>query len=63
MQQGFGFLLLLLVHLVGMSALAGLERGRSEAWRRFAAYRAIVRLASLAAAVGLAAWLVLQRTP
>jgi hypothetical protein len=62
-QQGFGFLLLLLVHLVGMNSLASLEGRRPEAGRRFVAYRWIVRLASLGAAAGLAAWLVLQRAP
>lgn len=61
MQQGFGFLLLMMVHLVGMNSLATLERVRPDARRRFLAYRAIVRLASLAGGVGLAVWLVLQQ--
>ena len=71
--QGFGFLLLLLVHMVGMNALGALERwsaGHADpeneddaraVRRRFAGYRWLVRLASLAAAAGLAAWLATAR--
>jgi hypothetical protein len=71
--QGFGFLVLWLVHLVGMNAVAGLERwslgavtpdpagageaGLSAVHRRFAVYRAAVRLTSLSAAMSLAVWL------
>ncbi|HEX8200609.1 MAG TPA: hypothetical protein VF590_08985, partial [Isosphaeraceae bacterium] len=66
--QGVGFLILLLVHIVGMDALAGLQRwslrgavgpGGDEARlrRRFAAYRAAVRLATLGATAALAVWL------
>ena len=71
LEQGFGFLVLLLVHLVGMNAANGLERwsaGRLPAdasgaeagalRRRFLMYRVAIRLASLATAAGLAAWLV-----
>jgi Putative Ig domain len=69
MERGFGFLVLVLVHLVGMNALRGLERwslakAESESEDaprgvafRFAAYRAGIRLASLAAIGGLAIWL------
>ncbi|HMB06949.1 MAG TPA: putative Ig domain-containing protein [Isosphaeraceae bacterium] len=75
LEQGFGFLVLWLVHLVSMNTLGGLERWslgratdtdsdadtgsdrRAGIRRRFAAYRAVVRLASLAAAAGLALWL------
>jgi hypothetical protein len=65
MRHGFGFLVLGLVHLAGMNTLRGLEHrqaagGRSPG-RRFIAYRAIVRLATLGATVGLVAWLWLQR--
>ena len=77
LEQGVGFLLLWLVHLVGMSALAGFERQAAPmnlaaeggavveagevapalAPRRFALYRALVRLSTLSAMIGLAAWL------
>jgi hypothetical protein len=66
--QGFGFLILLLVHVVGMNALAGLQRWSlrgaagpgddgARLRHRFAAYRAAVRLATLAATAALAVWL------
>jgi hypothetical protein len=65
MRHGFGFLLLGLVHMVGINTLHGLEARRGESnrptRRRFLAYRTLVRLATLAAAIGLAAWLVLAR--
>jgi hypothetical protein len=70
MEQGFGFLVLLLVHAVGMNTLAGVERWSGSAEdeddpastlrtrrRRFAAYRTLVRLATLGAMAGLAVWL------
>ena len=71
LEQGFGFLVLLLVHLVGMNTVSSLQRwslGALEAdgapdddlhaaARRFAVYRVTVRLASLSAAVALGAWL------
>lgn len=65
LDQGFGFLVLLLVHMVGMGAVAALERrtldgdpeAAPSALRRFAAYRATLRLASLGAAIGLGVWL------
>ena len=60
LEQGFGFLVLLLVHIVGMNALAALERLAADpraARRRFLAYRALVRLTTLGAAIGLAWWL------
>ena len=61
MEQGFGFLVLMMVHLVGMNAVTGLERispSDSPSRRgRFLAYRWAVRGASLAAMVVLAAWL------
>jgi hypothetical protein len=71
LEQGFGFLVLWLVHIVGMNTVAGIERWSQGAidadpsleserpvrQRRFAVYRATIRLASLAAAVALAVWL------
>lgn len=71
LEQGFGFLVLGLVHLVGMNAVSGLERwslaalddegagddDRRAARRRFAVYRLTVRLATLTAGAVLAAWL------
>jgi hypothetical protein len=66
LEQGFGFLVLALVHTVGMSTLSALERralalGDEETesrtrWR-FLGYRMVVRLASLGSAGALAAWL------
>jgi Putative Ig domain len=71
LEQGFGFLVLLLVHLVGMNSVGSLERwsfARMEeenadeadlasASSRFAIYRATVRLSTLLAAVALTVWL------
>lgn len=71
LEQGFGFLVLLLVHLVGMNTVASLQRWALDALdadgaededqlavlRRFAAYRMTIRLASLTAAAALAVWL------
>jgi hypothetical protein len=71
LEQGFGFLVLGLVHMVGMSAVASLQRwsasaleqepadddSRRAAGRRFAVYRATVRLSSATAATVLAVWL------
>ena len=67
MDQGFGFLVLLLVHLVGMNALSGLERLAATAEApsragRFTMYRLVLRLASGAAAVALAVWIWRGRT-
>lgn len=76
LEQGFGFLVLALVHAVGMNVVGGLERWSAGAIdpdsataddeartlrARFGAYRALVRLASLGAAAGLALWLWSQR--
>lgn len=65
LQNGFGFVVLLLVHAVGMNAIAGLE-GRARgadpesraSVRRFFAYRAVLRVASLSAFLGLTIWLI-----
>ena len=65
-DQGFGFLVLALVHLIGMNALGSLERRRladlgpdevGSSRRRFFAYRAVLRLATLGSAIALALWL------
>jgi hypothetical protein len=67
--QGFGFLVLLLVHTVGMNALGSLQRWSARSVepdsvekaralrRRFFAYRTLTRLATLGASAALAAWL------
>jgi flagellar biogenesis protein FliO len=74
LEQGVGFLMLWLVHLLGMNLLANLERGSLEETviaqsgldaqlsvnKRFATYRLLVRLATLSAMIGLAAWLVMS---
>jgi len=65
-DQGFGFLVLALIHLVGMNVLGSLERrglidseGEDLAaiGRRFLLYRSLLRLATLGSAVALALWL------
>jgi hypothetical protein len=75
LEQGVGFLVLWLVHLLGMNLLSSLERqsldhliavdgpqaGQGAVHRRFLSYRVLVRLATLSAMAGLAAWLVLSR--
>jgi preprotein translocase subunit SecG len=71
LEQGFGFFVLWLVHVVGMNTISSLERWsiasadsdpgqepeRRDVPRRFTIYRTVVRLASLSAAVALAVWL------
>lgn len=70
-EQGFGFLVLLLVHMVGMNTLRGLERwaigdvedeeSAKTARRRFLIYRLTLRLATLGAMIALAVWLTQTR--
>ncbi|WP_435008476.1 Ig domain-containing protein [Tundrisphaera lichenicola] len=66
MNQGFGFLVLAMVHIVGMGVLGSLERraiaaseteDSNSVGRRFFLYRATLRLASVGSAAALAAWL------
>ena len=67
LNQGVGFLLIWLVHLVGMNALTSLRyRAKDEALddeesrligRRFVAYKVFLYGVTLTAAAGLAAWL------
>ncbi len=71
LDHGVGFLLLWLIHLVGMSTLANLERITAHAavaldggtagslglGRRYTIYRNVMRLGTLAATLVLAAWL------
>ena len=73
LEQGVGFLLLWLVHLVGMNLLANVERGSladaadSESSenvqltvrKRFVTYRLVIRSATLVAMAALLGWLVL----
>ena len=82
LNQGFGFLILALMHLVGMNTLTALERRSTReveasedaeetpattddllmgVSRRFAAYCAVLRLASLLAMIGLGVWLAQRR--
>ncbi len=71
LDQGVGFLVLWLVHLVGMATLANLERSSGEGslgldgddagllvgHRRFVTYRILMRLSTLSAMLALGAWL------
>jgi preprotein translocase subunit SecG len=71
LEQGVGFLVLWLVHLVGMNLLANAERGslaelagfedsdseQASVRKRFASYRLIVRVASVVAMLALLGWL------
>jgi hypothetical protein len=74
LEQGVGFLVLWLVHLVGMNLLANAERGslaelqgfehsdrdQSLVQKRFATYRLVVRLASVISMAGLLGWILLS---
>jgi len=71
LDSGLGFLLLWLIHLVGMGTLANLERGSAEGsvalegsspgalivGRRFATYRILIRLSTFSAMLALGIWL------
>jgi hypothetical protein len=77
LEQGVGFLVLWLVHLLGMNLLANIERGSLEesvvaqaaggaqlsVQKRFAAYRILVRLTTLSAMIAIAIWLYLTSAP
>ena len=65
-DQGFGFLVLALVHLTGLNALGALERRRladlepdavDSGRRRFLFYRGVLWLATLGSTIALALWL------
>jgi preprotein translocase subunit SecG len=71
LEQGVGFLVLWLVHLLGMNLLANFERTacdqaemhdtddttQDSVSKRFASYRLLIRLATLVAMIVLALWL------
>jgi hypothetical protein len=71
LEHGVGFLVLWLIHLLGMNLLANIERSSLErtanedvadgtqvaVGKRFARYRLIIRLTSLSAMTALAMWL------
>jgi hypothetical protein len=75
LEQGVGFLVLWLVHLVGMNLLANSERGALAECRefdtadeaqvaikkRFMAYRLTLRMSTLLAMVALLGWLLVSR--
>lgn len=77
LEQGVGFLVLWLVHLLGMNLLANLQRHSTDQLalageagaaqpaldRRFGTYRLLVRLTTLSATVALAVWLASYRGP
>jgi preprotein translocase subunit SecG len=74
LEQGVGFLVLWLVHLVGMNLLGNAERAsltevagfessdsdQTLVRKRFASYRLVVRLASLTAMLALLGWLLVS---
>lgn len=76
LEQGVGFLVLWLVHLLGMNLLSsleshslqevvaveGLETGGVAIRRRFLSYRVLIRLATLSATIALATWLASSRS-
>jgi Putative Ig domain len=76
LEQGVGFLVLWLVHLLGMNLLANTERGslaeavdfenaddvQTTVRKRFASYRLVIRLATLSAMVALLGWLFMGRS-
>jgi hypothetical protein len=73
LEQGVGFLVLWLVHLLGMNLLGNIERdslqenivteisgiSQISVQKRFAAYRLLVRLTTLSAMIAMAIWLYL----
>jgi hypothetical protein len=77
LEQGVGFLVLWLVHLLGMNLLSSLERHSTDELalsgvagiaqvalhRRFGAYRILVRLTTLSATIALGIWLASARGP
>ena len=77
LEQGVGFIVLWLVHLLGMNLLYSLQRSSTEELalageagtaqlslhRRFGTYRILVRLTTLSATVALAIWLATSRGP
>jgi preprotein translocase subunit SecG len=76
LEQGVGFLVLWLVHLVGMNLLANAERGslaetldfddagdvQVTVRKRFAFYRLVIRSATSVAMLALLGWLLVVRT-
>ena len=77
LEQGVGFLVLWLVHLLGMNLLSSLERHSTDelafsgvagiaqvaVHRRFGAYRILIRLTTLSATIVLSIWLDSARGP
>jgi preprotein translocase subunit SecG len=75
LEQGVGFLVLWLVHLLGMNLLTNFERNSFEhrdlesgddegdqlVKKRYALYRLLVRVATVSAMAGLAGWILLAR--
>ena len=77
LEQGVGFLVLWLVHLLGMNLLAGLQRHSTDELvlageagsaqlslhKRFGTYRTLIRLTTLSATIALALWIATSRGP
>lgn len=76
MEQGVGFLVLWLVHLLGMNGLSNLQRHSTDelalsgdgtaqvaVHKRFGTYRLLVRMTTLSATIALAIWLASSRGP
>jgi hypothetical protein len=70
---GFGFLVLVLVHMVAMNSVATMEQrsraisargddeSRQPSFRRYALYRGMLRMATISAFVVLSGWLWMHR--
>lgn len=77
LEQGVGFLVLWLVHLLGMNLLSNLQRHSTDELalvgdaataqvalhKRFGTYRLLVRMTTLSATIALAIWLASSRGP
>ncbi len=56
-EHGYGFVLLGLVHLVGLNAVSTLQQDQTQEKGRFLVYKLVVWMATLSAVAGLALWL------
>lgn len=56
-EHGYGFVVLGLVHLVGLNAVSSMQHDRTQHRGRFLVYKLIVWVASFSAMLGLALWI------